>query len=92
MPAYFALILLMVAVGVSGAIGYAMGLASAGGRGPAGIPPDPLAPALAERDAFIEHLRETAWQHRDVSPELATIVIDEITTHRQQLNRRPKDD
>ena len=29
-------------------------------------------PALAERDAFIEQLRELAWQHRDVSPELST--------------------
>jgi hypothetical protein len=36
-------------------------------------------PEVAERDAFIEHLRELAWQHRDVSPELSTIVIDEIS-------------
>ncbi len=42
--------------------------------------------ALAERDAFIEQLRELAWQHRDVSPELSTIIIDEISRrHRRGL-------
>ncbi len=40
---------------------------------------------LAERDAFIEDLRELAWQHRDVSPELSTIIIDEINTHHRRL-------
>ena len=47
--------------------------------------PRPTPPrALAERDAFIEQLRELAWQHRDVSPELSTIIIDEITTHHRR--------
>jgi hypothetical protein len=27
---------------------------------------------------FIDGLRERAWQHRDVDPALATIVLDEI--------------
>lgn len=44
---------------------------------------------LAERDAFIEQLRELAWQHRDVSPELSTIIIDEITTHHRRLSGGP---
>jgi hypothetical protein len=44
---------------------------------------------LAERDAFIEQLRELAWQHRDVSPELSTIVIDEITAHHRRISRGP---
>jgi hypothetical protein len=51
---------------------------------------DPGAPReLAERDAFIEQLRELAWQHRDVSPELSTIVIDEITAHHRRISRGP---
>jgi hypothetical protein len=51
---------------------------------------DPRAPReLAERDAFIEQLRELAWQHRDVSPELSTIIIDEITTHHRRLSGGP---
>ena len=41
--------------------------------------------AIADRDLFIEQLRELAWQHRDVSPELSTIIIDEITTHHRRL-------
>ena len=53
-------------------------------RRPAGRPRE-----LAERDAFIEQLRETAWQHRDVSPELSTIIIDEITTHHRRLSSGP---
>ena len=44
---------------------------------------------LAEREAFIEQLRELAWQHRDVSPELSTIIIDEITTHHRRLSGGP---
>jgi hypothetical protein len=55
--------------------------------------PGPATPAppreLAERDAFIEQLRELAWQHRDVSPELSTIIIDEITTHHRRLSSGP---
>ncbi len=44
---------------------------------------------LAEREAFIEQLRELAWQHRDVSPELSTIIIDEITAHHRRLSGGP---
>ncbi|MBC2932817.1 hypothetical protein [Nocardioides sp. zg-1228] len=70
MPAVTLLVLLVV---VAVPVAYWLGRTSA--------PAAPLAtdPAeLAERDAFIEQLRELAWQHRDVSPELSTIVIDEI--------------
>jgi len=35
---------------------------------------------LRERELLVEHLRELAWDHRDVSPELATIILDEIRT------------
>ena len=51
----------------------------------------PTAPSreLADRDAFIEQLRELAWQHRDVSPELSTIIIDEIQTHHRRISRGP---
>lgn len=55
-------------------------------------PPVPAsADALAERDAFIEQLRELAWQHRDVSPELSTIIIDEISTRHRRLPGGPHD-
>jgi hypothetical protein len=70
------LLAVLVVAALAGVVGYAMGYLSAArstrddGR--------PL-PEVAERDAFIEHLRELAWQHRDVSPELSTIVIDEIS-------------
>ncbi|HEY0643641.1 MAG TPA: hypothetical protein VGD39_09500 [Nocardioides sp.] len=72
-----------------------IGLAFWAGRMSAGAPTtpvvaDPRAPReLAERDAFIEQLRELAWQHRDVSPELSTIIIDEITTHHRRLSGGP---
>jgi len=59
--------------------------------GPAPTVPEPAAAPreLAERDAFIEQLREIAWQHRDVSPELSTIIIDEIQTHHRRISRGP---
>ncbi|QBX54583.1 hypothetical protein EXE58_03250 [Nocardioides seonyuensis] len=74
-------VLLLVFVG--GAIAVAFWL----GRMTAPVTADPRSAAeIAERDAFIEQLRELAWQHRDVSPELSTIVIDEITQrHRRGL-------
>ena len=63
----------------------------AGRRSVGGAPTPQVAPSaapreLAERDAFIEQLRELAWQHRDVAPELSTIIIDEITTHHRRLS------
>ena len=65
------------------------GRLSAGTGGSTPLPgPTPLRD-LAERDAFIEQLRELAWQHRDVSPELSTIIIDEITTHHRRLSSGP---
>ena len=63
---------------------YFMGRSSAPPSVAPTAPPAPPA-ELAERDAFIEQLRELAWQHRDVSPELSTIIIDEIARH----HRRP---
>ena len=68
----------------SGIVGYFLGRASAD------LGPSQRA-EIAERDAFIDHLREVAWQHRDVSPELSTIVIDEITTRHAKLTRYDKD-
>jgi hypothetical protein len=68
-----------------------VGVAFWAGRMSVGAPTPAVAPAaapreLAERDAFIEQLRELAWQHRDVAPELSTIIIDEITTHHRRLS------
>ena len=60
---------------------YFMGRSSA----PPSLPSFAAPAELAERDAFIEQLRELAWQHRDISPELSTIIIDEIARH----HRRP---
>ena len=68
-----------------------IGVAFWAGRMSVSGPAPAVAPAaapreLAERDAFIEQLRELAWQHRDVSPELSTIIIDEITTRHRRLS------
>ena len=71
-------------------LGVALPLAFWLGRSTA--PTAPASPdALAERDAFIEQLRELAWQHRDVSPELSTIIIDEISTRHRRLPGGPPD-
>ena len=79
------LLIFLVLIGVA----FWAGRLSAGaGTTPAVAPP--AAPReLAERDSFIEQLRELAWQHRDVSPELSTIIIDEITTHHRRLSSGP---
>ena len=72
------LLAVLVVALLAGVAGYAMGYLSTA-RATAGP-----APELAERDVFIEHLRELAWQHRDVSPELSTILLDEIAQHHRR--------
>ncbi|NYD58945.1 hypothetical protein BKA08_003183 [Nocardioides marinisabuli] len=63
--------LLLVLLLLGAAVGFAVGRSAA--------PPGPdLSGALRRRDAFIEHLREVAWQDRDVAPELSTVLLDDI--------------
>jgi hypothetical protein len=79
---------LLIFVVLIGAASWAGRLSVGAGTAPPVV--NPAAPrALAERDAFIEQLRELAWQHRDVSPELSTIIIDEITTHHRRQSGGP---
>ena len=79
---------LLIFVALIGVAFWAGRLSVGGPSAPPVATPGPTR-ALAERDAFIEQLRETAWQHRDVSPELSTIIIDEITTHHRRLSSGP---
>jgi hypothetical protein len=78
------MMLLLLAVVVALPVAFWLGRTSTSAT-PAGADPR----ELAERDAFIEQLRELAWQHRDVSPELSTIIIDEITTHHRRQSGGP---
>lgn len=71
------------------ALAFWAGRLSAGTTTSPAVPPAGGQRELAEREAFIEQLRELAWQHRDVSPELSTIIIDEITTHHRRLSGGP---
>src|SRR6478609_7729159 len=81
MPLTLLLVVVLVAL-VAGGAGWSLG------RSSVEVPTDG-GPALAERDAFIEQLRELAWQHRDVSPELSTIILDEIATRHRRLPGGP---
>jgi hypothetical protein len=75
------LVLFVVLAAVCGAVGYALGAS-------ARRPPRDLLAALDARDALIDGLRETAWEHRDLDPHLSTIVIDTIrqaTTKQKEL-------
>ncbi len=85
MPLVMVIFLALVVVAMPTA--YWLGRSSA--LAPMGPPPGAQPLAVAERDAFIEQLRELAWQHRDVSPELSTIIIDEISTHHRRLSSGP---
>lgn len=82
MPLVTLLLVLLVAIALPAA--FWLGRSSA----PVASAPGPDdREAVAERDAFIEELRELAWQHRDVSPELSTIIIDEIARRHQKGHR-----
>lgn len=79
MASIFLLVVVVLVAIVAGSIGYVLGRSS--------VPPVAAdQTAVVERDGFIEQLRELAWQHRDVSPELSTIIIDEIATHHRRLS------
>ena len=80
--------LLLVMVVLIGAAFWA-GRMSVGTSAAPAVAPAARPRELAERDAFIEQLRELAWQHRDVSPELSTIIIDEIATRHRRLPGGP---
>lgn len=71
------------------ALAFWAGRLSTGVKGSTPLPGPTASRELSERDAFIEQLRELAWQHRDISPELSTIIIDEITTHHRRLSGEP---
>ena len=72
-------LLLVLSLVVVGVLGFVAGFSIAGTRPDRRGPNDErLSEALRRREAFTEHLRELAWRDRDVAPELATIVLDEI--------------
>lgn len=79
-------LLVAVLIGVA----FWAGRQSVGAGSTTSVAPSARSGELAEREAFIEQLRELAWQHRDVSPELSTIIIDEITTHHRRLSGGPE--
>lgn len=72
------LFFMFVVTAVAGFIGYTLGLrATTAGDAPT---------ASTDAEGFIEHLRELTWQHRDLAPELSTILLDEIAQrHRREL-------
>ncbi|CAM3579323.1 hypothetical protein [Nocardioides zeicaulis] len=59
------------------------------GRSSVLVPPD-RAGEIAERDRFIGRLRDLAEQHRETSPELAALVIDEVDHRRAVEGERPE--
>lgn len=78
MPLLTAVIALGLAA-ASGFVGYVLGLRAGETSAPAALPD-------GDAEEFVQHLREVAWQHRDVSPELSTILLDEIAQrHRREL-------
>lgn len=37
---------------------------------------------------LLDEVKEVAWEHRDIAPELSTIIIDTIRTDENQHRRR----
>lgn len=65
----------------------AFGIGVAIGSSSASISPRDLAAIEArarDSETFITDLRERVWRDRDLSPDLATIVLDEITQHQRK--------
>jgi len=47
------------------------------------------AEARAQRlELMLDEVKELAWQHRDIAPELSTIIIDTIRTTERNDRRR----
>ena len=45
------------------------------------LPPPRELTGARELTALVGDLRETAWDHREIDPDLATIILDKIRTH-----------
>jgi hypothetical protein len=39
-------------------------------------------------EALLDEVKDVAWTHRDIAPELSTIIIDTIRTREQEARRR----
>jgi hypothetical protein len=39
-------------------------------------------------EALLDEVKEVAWTHRDIAPELSTIIIDTIRSGEQENRRR----
>lgn len=48
--------------------------------------PTPQLSNTRELKSLVGDLRETAWDHRDIDPDLATIILDKIRTYEQGNN------
>ena len=44
---------------------------------------------LARLTALVEDLRELAWDHREIDPDLSTIVLDAIRSSERDKRRNP---
>jgi hypothetical protein len=83
MPAY-ALFMGLLLVVLAGAVGYALGR-SAGARAELDAQTvEAVRREITALRALVADLKDTAWDHRELDPNLATIIIDEIRTYERR--------
>lgn len=83
MPVYvlFMALLLMV---LAGAVGYAMGRSAATVAELDAASMDRIRHEITGLRALVANLKDTAWDHRELDPNLSTIIIDEIRAYEKR--------
>lgn len=83
MPVYVLFMGLLLVV-LAGAVGYALGRSSARTAELDAETVNRIRHEITGLRALMASLKDTAWDHRELDPNLATIIIDEIRAHERR--------
>ena len=77
------LVWLLLAV-LAGVVGYVLGRSSARTAELDAATVDRIRHEITGLRALVANLKDTAWDHRELDPNLSTIIIDEIRTYERR--------
>ena len=74
----------LLVIALAGLVGYLLGRSSAAQAGVDAAQVDAVRREITSLRALVDQLKELASDHREIDPNLATIIIDEIRTHEKK--------
>lgn len=83
MPVYIVGLVGLLVI-LAGVVGYFLGRSTAAQAGVDAAQVEAVRREIATLRALVQRVKDTAWDHRELDPNLATIIIDEIRTHEKK--------